>query len=1209
MMPHRAVALRITVASAIAVTLGLVWMLAVSPRAADDVLQIPQELRTRAQSEGHARVIVEFKLPTDRFVPEARLPDATAVLSQRQAINAAAQRILAKLQPPARRMTHRYQTVPYVGLDLTPGALAALENSPADIVRVLDDAIVRPVLADSVPLIEGDQAWDAGYDGSGTMIAVLDTGVDSTHPFLAGKVVEEACFSSTVAGVSSSFCPNGLEQQIGPGSAAPCPLSDCIHGTHVAGIAAGNGAPAGQPFSGVARGATLMAVQVFSRITSPQSCGGSAPCAGAFTSDIIAALEYVYANGAAHNIASVNMSLGGAVFFPPCDDEPYKPIIDNLRAAGIASAVASGNNGSSSQISAPACVSSAISVGSTSKSDVVSWFSNVASSLSLFAPGESITSSIPGGQFIALSGTSMAAPHVAGTFAVMKQALPGASVSTILQSLQQNGLPIEDTRLLGTATIPRVRILRALASLVPIVNPSPTVTALLPERTRAGSGTTSIAVNGSSFNTFSVARWNGVVRQTTVLSRVKLLASIPASDLVSAGTAQVSVSTPAPGGGVSSSLTFTIDPGPSLAVSASAAAPNGEVTVTLANGIGGGGDWLALAAVGATDTSYLQWTYVGAGVTTRTWTVNMPATAGNYEFRLFVNNVRAASSPPVQVDPAILPSPKLSSLTPSGVMTGAAGVTLVATGSGFVAASVVRWNGADRPTTFVSNTQLSAAIPASDLAVNGTAQVTVFSPAPGGGTSAALPFTVGGTPTLAVSATNVATGAPVTVTLTNGFGGATDWFALAASSAPNGTYLQWNYVGAGVTTRTWTVNMPTTAGTYEFRLFLNNGSTRAATSPAITVAAGPSGTPVFSALNPSSAPTGGAGFTLVATGSGFVATSVVRWNGADRPTTFVSSTQLSAAIPATDLAVSGTAQVTIFSPAPGGGTSPSLPFTIGGSPTLAVSATNVAADAPVTVTLTNGFGGATDWLALASSSASNGIYLKWTYIGAGVTTRTWTVNMPTTAGTYEFRLFLNNGSTRAATSPPVTVAAGPSPTPILGALNPSSAPTGGAAFTLVATGSGFATASVVRWNGADRPTTFVSSTQLSAAIPATDLAAGGTAQVTVFSPAPGGGTSSALPFTIGGTPTLAVSATNAAAGAAVTVTLTNGFGGATDWLALAASNASNGSALKWTYVGAGITTRTWTVNMPTTAGTYEFRLYLNNGSTRGATSPPVTVTP
>jgi hypothetical protein len=86
-----------------------------------------------------------------------------------------------------------------------------------------------------------------------------------------------------------------------------------------------------------------------------------------------------------------------------------------------------------------------------------------------------------------------------------------------------------------------------------------------------------------------------------------------------------------------------------------------------------------------------------------------------------------------------------------------------------------------------------------------------------------------------VSATSVTTGAPVTVTLTNGPGGGYDWLALAATTAPNTTYIQWIYVGAGVTTRTWTVNMPMTVGTYEFRFFLNGGYTRAATSPPVSV--------------------------------------------------------------------------------------------------------------------------------------------------------------------------------------------------------------------------------------------------------------------------------------------------------------------------------------------------------------------------------------
>ena len=75
----------------------------------------------------------------------------------------------------------------------------------------------------------------------------------------------------------------------------------------------------------------------------------------------------------------------------------------------------------------------------------------------------------------------------------------------------------------------------------------------------------------------------------------------------------------------------------------------------------------------------------------------------------------------------------------------------------------------------------------------------------------------------------------MTATLTGGAGGYTDWLALAATTAPDTSYVRYVYVGGGVTTRTWTVTMPTTAGTYEFRYFLNGGYTRAATSPAVIV--------------------------------------------------------------------------------------------------------------------------------------------------------------------------------------------------------------------------------------------------------------------------------------------------------------------------------------------------------------------------------------
>lgn len=274
------------------------------------------------------------------------------------------------------------------------------------------------------------------------------------------------------------------------------------------------------------------------------------------------------------------------------------------------------------------------------------------------------------------------------------------------------------------------------------------------------------------------------------------------------------------------------------------------------------------------------------------------------------------------------PVPTAGSLSPASATAGGAAFTLTVTGTNFVSGSVVRWNGADRTTTFVSSTQLTVAITAADIAQGGSASVTVFNPAPGGGTSGTLAFSI------------IASANPV---------------------------------------------------------------------------------PTLSSLSPSSAIAGAVAFTLTVDGTNFVAGSKVRWNGSDRTTTFVNSTRLTAAVSASDVAQAGTANVTVFNPTPGGGTSSALVFTV-----------NAAAN----------------------------------------------------------------------------------PVPSLSALNPSSVTAGGASFTLTVTGTNFVSGSKVRWNGTDRTTTFVSSTQLTAAIPAADIALAGTASVTVFNPSPGGGSSSSLTFTI-----------------------------------------------------------------------------------------------
>jgi subtilisin family serine protease len=495
-------------------------------------------------SEGRVRVIVQLRLPGGPHVPEGRLSSA-ALSVQRSDVAGVRSQILARLAKRNYRLLHQYSSVPFVTLEIGPDALAELEASSLWVARVVEDTVNAPTLPQSVPLIGADQDWSRGFDGTGMVVAIVDTGVEVTHPFLAGKVVEEACYSSTVTGRSSTVCPNGLSQQIGPGAGVSCPLSSsCWHGTHVAGIAAGNGGGAGVAFSGVAKGAQIMAVQVFSKFTTASDCGGSAPCVLAWTSDIIAGLERVYAVRGTRNLSSANLSIGGGTFTAPCDGDPTKSIIDNLRSVGIATVVAGGNNGLTNALSAPGCISSAISVGATTKADAVASYSNVASFLTLFAPGSSIYSSVTGGAFGFASGTSMATPHVTGAWAVLKQAAPAATVDQILSALLATGLPITDTRSGGAVTKPRVQLAQALSALVP------TVDSVAPNQGAPGAGL-SVTITGSGFGVGTTVSFGmGItVSNLTVASAAQLTATLTIATGAAAGARDVTVTNSAGGSG------------------------------------------------------------------------------------------------------------------------------------------------------------------------------------------------------------------------------------------------------------------------------------------------------------------------------------------------------------------------------------------------------------------------------------------------------------------------------------------------------------------------------------------------------------------------------------------------------------------------------------------------------------------------------------
>jgi hypothetical protein len=166
-------------------------------------------------------------------------------------------------------------------------------------------------------------------------------------------------------------------------------------------------------------------------------------------------LERVYDLRDTYRVAAVNMSLGGGRYDDQafCDSQngARKAAIDQLRSAGIAVVIAAGNGGYTGSMSAPACISSAISVGSTDDgslstvADRLSSFSNSAPFLNLLAPGNAITSSVPGG-FAVFAGTSMAAPHVTGAWALMKQRKPLAVVTEILNAFAATGAQVTDGR-------------------------------------------------------------------------------------------------------------------------------------------------------------------------------------------------------------------------------------------------------------------------------------------------------------------------------------------------------------------------------------------------------------------------------------------------------------------------------------------------------------------------------------------------------------------------------------------------------------------------------------------------------------------------------------------------------------------------------------------------------------------------------------------
>jgi subtilisin family serine protease len=444
--------------------------------------RLPETVWKQARKQGAVHVLVQLALP-EPYRPDSLLDEAAAE-KQRRAIadaqDALGRELWGQLSEEPRRM--RY--TPYASIWSDEKVLLTLVASK-QVRRIQENAVQRAHLANSIDQIDADTVQASlGPLGAGQTIAILDTGVASDHPFLRNRVVSEACYSDDGgSSTRDSVCPNGREATTVAGSGAPCTFAGCDHGTHVAGIAAGRD-DGTIGYDGVAGAARIIAIQVFHRQNDEDACEDlnlTAPCPLTWISDVVQGLERVYELRDTFAIASANMSLGGGFYTSQstCDDdnEAYRDIAATLWGAGIVPVASAGNSamqfddagnflGNRPGIGRPACVSNVVSVGALTRPFVgaaagaVAGFSQYSSFTDLLAPGVGIVSSVSPPGDGGKSGTSMAAPHVAGALAALAAVAPGGTPAVLTSALTGTGLAVADTR--NGTSAPAIRLDRAV---------------------------------------------------------------------------------------------------------------------------------------------------------------------------------------------------------------------------------------------------------------------------------------------------------------------------------------------------------------------------------------------------------------------------------------------------------------------------------------------------------------------------------------------------------------------------------------------------------------------------------------------------------------------------------------------------------------------------------------------------------------------------
>src|SRR3989442_1167087 len=293
-----------------------------------------------------------------------------------------------------------YHIINGISVDIEQDKINSLKNDPS-VISVDPDLEVKALDLNADTQIGANQVWISAT-GQGIPVAILDTGVDTTHPEFAGRI---ALCHSEITNTDTCEDPNG-------------------HGTHVAGI--GGTARIDPRAKGVATAVSLFRYQVLSATGS-----GS-------ISVIIAGID----SATGHGAKVISMSLGTSAIStnqPNCDTAipSLTTAINNAVAAGVTVVAAAGNSGIKG-VGAPGCISSTIAVGAVDNTDTIASFSSVGGPMAdhgIVAPGVNIFSSWLLDGYATLSGTSMATPHVAGTIALMMQSNPSLTPAQIKNTL------------------------------------------------------------------------------------------------------------------------------------------------------------------------------------------------------------------------------------------------------------------------------------------------------------------------------------------------------------------------------------------------------------------------------------------------------------------------------------------------------------------------------------------------------------------------------------------------------------------------------------------------------------------------------------------------------------------------------------------------------------------------------------------------------